>query len=304
MRATIARANNILSGAIPAMLTPLDDSGDTLDLARLPAMLERLVADGVNGIFAGGTMGEGVLLSTAERQALTEAVIREVRGRVPVAVHVGALSTSEAVALAEHAQAAGADAIAAVPPFYFPYDDDELEAHYAAIAAAAPALPLYLYNLPSYCRNELTPAFLARVAEKVPTVAGIKESSGKPEVLASFLDGSLGGLDIICGSDGLIQFAVERGAVGAVSSGIAVFPTVYAPLVNPDRTTSAAGPQGQAAVNALQEVLGYGAKIAAYKLCWELRGIDLGGVRRPQRGLTAAERERMSGLLRDLALVG
>ena len=100
-----------------------------------------------------------------------------IAGRVPVAIHVGALATADAATLAAHAAAVGADAIASVPPFYYPYDDDELAAYYRAVAAAAPELPLYLYNLPSYCRNHVTPDLARRLRAELPTLAGVKESS-------------------------------------------------------------------------------------------------------------------------------
>src|SRR6185437_4115676 len=98
--------------------------------------LEFLAAGGVDGILALGTTGEGILLSTAERQRAAELFLGASAGRLPVAVHCGAQTTAETATLAAHAAEAGAAAVAVIAPPYFPLDGPALEAHLAAAAEA------------------------------------------------------------------------------------------------------------------------------------------------------------------------
>ena len=98
-----------LRGMLPALLTPFGADGE-VNTAVLPEMIEWQLAAGVAGFYILGSTGEGLLLSEAERRTFAEAVVRQVKGRVPVVVHVGALTTRTACDLAVHAAEIGADA--------------------------------------------------------------------------------------------------------------------------------------------------------------------------------------------------
>lgn len=266
-----------MRGVIPAVLTPLSRLDGSVDHPILERSLDLLIRRGVDAVFVAGTMGEGPLLTTSERKELAETAVRTANGKVPVGVHVGALTTVEATELARHARNAGADAVAAVPPFYYGYGTEELIRHFVAISRAAAPLPVYLYNLPAYCRNHVSPELLIEVAREAANVVGIKESSGDLETLLSFLGAAGDRLDIICGADHLIASAVQHGAVGTVSSGAAVFPELYRPLLEGGSAATAA----QQTIDAVQEVLGRGFRVSRYKECWRLQGLDLGTVRSP-----------------------
>src|SRR5690606_4590817 len=101
-----------------------------------------LLDRGVSGLYVCGTTGEFSLLALTERKQVAAVVTAEVAGRVPVIVHVGCMTTADTVTLARHAQETGADAIAAVTPWYHPYDEEALYRHYAAVANAVPELPV------------------------------------------------------------------------------------------------------------------------------------------------------------------
>src|ERR671938_125664 len=111
----------MLRGAVAAALTPLADDG------------------GVDGILALGTTGEGVLLAPDERRRVAELFVAAAAGRIRVAIHCGAQSTRDTVALAAHAADAGADAVAVIGPPYFELDDSALLEHFAAAASACAA---------------------------------------------------------------------------------------------------------------------------------------------------------------------
>src|SRR5215210_8532273 len=132
----------MLHGVLAAALTPLRDGGSAVDDDAIPPYVGYLAAGGVDGVLVLGTTGEGLLLSVDERRRVTEAVLAAAAGRLQVAVHAGAQTTADTVALARHAAEAGADAVAVIGPPYFPLDEDALVAHMAAAARAAGEAPL------------------------------------------------------------------------------------------------------------------------------------------------------------------
>ena len=136
----------MLRGALAASVTPLRDGGDALDEDAFGPVVDFLAAGGLDGLLAMGTNGEGILLSTDERRSAAERFVEASAGRLQVAVHCGAQTTADTVALAAHAAEAGADAVAVIAPPYFALDDVALLAHFAAAAAACAPLPFYVYE--------------------------------------------------------------------------------------------------------------------------------------------------------------
>ncbi len=161
-----------LAGVYVALLTPFDEDGG-LDRNGLGALLEHILAEGVDGVVALGTTGEFADLTADERRAVLETTVATVRGRCPVVAGVGALGTPEACDYAREAQAVGADAVLSLPPLYWKLDDAELFAHFAAVAGASD-LPVVLYEFPALSGTSLSPQLVRRIATELPSVAGIK----------------------------------------------------------------------------------------------------------------------------------
>src|SRR5919204_3124937 len=136
----------MVRGALAAAVTPFRDDGAALDEEAFGPYLEFLAAAGLDGILALGTTGEGILLSGAERRRAAELFVEARPAGFAVAVHCGAQTTRETVALAEHAAQLGADAVAVIGPPYFALDDDALLGHFAAAAQACAPLPFYVYE--------------------------------------------------------------------------------------------------------------------------------------------------------------
>lgn len=291
----------MLRGVIPALLTPMKRDTAALDLPALKLYLDQLIHDGIDGLLVGGTTGEVPVLTLAERLHLAEEVVKQVAGRIPVAVHVGSFSTAEAVTLAAHAREIGADAVAAVTPSYFSYDEAELAAYFRALAQAAAPLPCYLYNLPRHTRNPLTVPLVRLLRATEPNIVGIKESSGEVDTLESFLQTADEGFKLLCGADHLILSALQGGAVGCVASGAATHPRLYRLLLDTwhqgDLDTAR---EVQRVIVEFQRVLGQGIPIARYKAFWTLKGIPLGAVRPPHREMMSGELVEMK---RGLALI-
>jgi dihydrodipicolinate synthase/N-acetylneuraminate lyase len=221
-----------------------------------------------------------------------------------VVVHVGALTTAQAVALARQAVQVEATAVAAIPPPYYSLTREELLAYFTAIAKAAEPLPLYLYNIPSHARNELPPVFVGECGRRIPSVRGIKDSSGVAGRIPDLLKVLGPGFDVVCGNDDKILHAFQSGAAGIVASGASVFPELYLEVHacwKAGRTSDAQA--AQARIVAMQQALGSGARLGWYKYVLALRGIPVGGVRPPLSDPSPAEQEAMRKSLRELRLL-
>ena len=132
-------------GLWPAMLTPLDLAGEPA-LAETEKLVELFVQQKLDGIYLLGSTGQGPLLSVSQRQAIAECVVRTAAGRIPVMVHVGAVSTDDSMTLARHASRIGADAISSVGPIYYRTGADAVFEHFRRIGDAG-GLPFFVYHL-------------------------------------------------------------------------------------------------------------------------------------------------------------
>jgi dihydrodipicolinate synthase/N-acetylneuraminate lyase len=215
------RVTNMLGGTLAAALTPLADGGAALDEEAISPYVDFLVHGGVDGLLALGTTGEGVLLSVAERQRVADLFIAAADRRVSVAVHCGAQTSADTVALAEHAARAGADAVAVIGPSYYALDEEALCAHFAAAASACEPVPFYLYEFAARTGYAVPLDVIERLRRQAPNLVGLKVSDRAWEDFAPYL---IEGLDVFVGPEVLIRRGVENGAAGAVSGLASVFP--------------------------------------------------------------------------------
>ncbi len=163
------------SGPMPALVTPFDRSGeiDTVSFAR---NIDLMFEHRATGMLVGGCTGEFWAMTVEERRRLFALAVKAGAGRGTVLAGTGAILAREAIDLTKAAQDAGCDGAVILPPYFVKLTDDEIYAHFAAIARAVD-LPICLYNIPGNAVNALSPALVARLAELDPVVA-IKESSG------------------------------------------------------------------------------------------------------------------------------
>jgi len=270
----------MLRGALAAAVTPLRDGA--LDGAAVGPYVDFLAGHGLDGALVLGTTGEGVLFSTEERREVATAFVEAARGRLQVAVHCGAQTTRDTALLAEHAAAAGADAVAVIAPPYFALDEAELLAHFETAARASSPLPFYLYEFETRSGYAIPLPVIERLRERAPNLAGMKVSDSQWERLEPYL---IEGLDVFVGAEGLLERGLAAGAVGAVSGLAASFPEAVVALVR--EPTAEAGERASALRAQLQRFPFH----AASKAVLGLRGLPIAPeVRAPLRGLTEAER--------------
>jgi 4-hydroxy-tetrahydrodipicolinate synthase len=279
------------------------DGGTRLDIEATSRLVSWLVDRGIHGLYIAGTTGEGLYLSPEEHRDLTRAVVKAARG-VPVVAHVGALTTAQAVALARQTVQAAATAVAAIPPPYYSLTREELLTYFTAIGKAAEPLPLYLYNIPSHARNDLTPALVKEIRQAVPNVAGIKDSSGFPGRISDLVRTLGSDFDVVCGNDEKVLSAFQDGAAAIVSSGAGIFPDLYLELHAAWKAGRLADAQAaQARIIAMQEALGNGARLGWYKYVLAQRGVPIGGVRAPLLDPGPTDREVIRKSLKEVKLL-
>jgi 4-hydroxy-tetrahydrodipicolinate synthase len=205
-----------LRGIVVAMVTPFNED-ETLDEGALRAVVRFLIGQKVHGLFPGGSQGEFFSLDSEERRRVLEITVDEANGEAFVVGHTGAITTREAVALTQHAESVGADAVAAMTPFFLKPSQDELCQYYAGMAAST-SLPVMAYNNPGRTGVDLPPATVARLAKQVPNFVGIKDSSGDLTQLAECIRLCPPDFRAFIGRDSLIYGALMYGAAGAVAA--------------------------------------------------------------------------------------
>lgn len=295
--------NKSLHGAWPALITPATADGD-VNLNAVRELVDYMLAKKVDGLYLCGGTGEGLLISAEGRRRVVETAIDQVGGRIPVIVHVGSISTSEAAALACHSQEQGADGVSSVLPVYL----GGLEAtyrHFGAIAAAAPDLPFF-----PYLHGGQTDAtsLMKELLCRIPNVGGAKYTGPNMYEIAEIID--LGdtlpqdtGWTIFSGMDEQCLFAAMVGAPGNIGSTLNVMPGTYLKM----RECCAAGDFAQALALQKQANRLTGAMIdhgvgAALRVSMKVLGIDCGPLRLPQEPIGPDKEEKMVAALEEAGL--
>jgi len=194
-------------GLITAMATPFEPGG-SVDEAAARRLAVHLAEHGSQGIVVAGSTGEAATLDDAEHIDLLRTVVEEVGDRVHVYCGTGTNDTRHSVELTRAAAEAGAEAALIVTPYYNKPNKAGIRAHFEAIAAAVPELPLIAYNIPSRVVVDVPPADLAELAE-VDSVVAVKQANNEEL-------GAVEGLDVLAGNDEIFLRTLELGLAGGI----------------------------------------------------------------------------------------
>lgn len=207
--------NKQIKGVLTAIVTPFDADG-AVNPQALKQQINRQL-DAGNGIFCGGTNGEFFVLNEQEKVAVTATCIDEVAGRAPVVAHIGEISTRETIRLGKQIEKLGVDAVSVITPYFVPLKQDELIAHYTAVADAL-SVPMFLYNIPARTGNTIEPE-TARTLAAHPNIIGIKDSAGSYESLSGYLNvvKDIASFDVLNGPDSLIHRGFVEGCSACIS---------------------------------------------------------------------------------------
>jgi 4-hydroxy-tetrahydrodipicolinate synthase len=197
---------------LTAMVTPFHDDGG-LDLDGAAALARWLVDQGNDGLVIAGTTGEAPTLSDDEAVELWRAV----RGAVdvPILAGTGSNDTRHTVELSRRAAETGVDGLLVVSPYYNRPTQAGIEGHFRAVAAAT-ALPIVMYDVPARTGRIIEVDTIVRLANDVPTIAGLKDARGRPGEAAAIVAGAPPEFDVYSGDDGLTLPLLGVGAVGVI----------------------------------------------------------------------------------------
>jgi len=283
-----------LTGILPALVTAFDENG--VDTKTTGKLVDKLLGAGVDGMYIGGSTGEMVLQSVAERKALLECVIEAAAGRGAMIAHIGAMTTADTVELAKHAKTAGADAVSSVTPLYYKYTFREIKNYYQRIADAA-ELPVIIYNIPALTGTVLSGDQLCELLS-IPGIGGMKFTSSDfyqlERLRTAFPDHIF-----YNGSDEMLLSGLAAGADGGIGTTYNYQPER---MVNIRKAFLANDIKGarklQSEANQTIEVILRNGVLVSTKKLLELMGMPVGVCREPIMPLT----EEMIADLRENAL--
>ncbi len=222
---------NKLEGILIPMPTAFKEDG-SIDDAGIDALVDFYLAAGVQGFFALGTHGQGMVMEIEERKRVAERLAARVRGRAPIVLHVGTANTYSSIELARHGAGLNVDALALVPPYYYPHNDHEVYLHYKAVARAVPGVPMFIYDNTETTRVHITPPKVLKVQEAISPspLAGIKCSFLPLDALIAYLIKLPSSIGVFPGSILSYYSAHSLGARGAIHPPTTPFPEICVKL--------------------------------------------------------------------------
>jgi dihydrodipicolinate synthase len=223
---------SFIKGIIVPILTPVDQD-ENVDEARLRSQVDFVIDHGVHGILAFGSNGEFYMFQPEEMERTLRIILDQTAHRVPVFFGMGMVSTKSCIALAKMAEQTGADGISVLQPMFLKPTEDELYAHFKAIANAVSNLPMLLYNNPGRVGYTMSGNLVERLAREVNNIVGIKDSSGDMTQTEEFIRRTQD-LDfkVFGGKDTLIYATLAHGGVGAVCTTANYMPDLVVSVYN------------------------------------------------------------------------
>lgn len=220
-----------LKGIISPILTPMHED-ESINFEELRNQVDRMIDNGVHGIFPFGTNGEGYILSAEEKRAVLEVVVEQAAGRVPIYAGTGAISTKETIEQSKMAQEVGADVLSIITPSFAAASQEEIYTHYKTVAEAVD-LPIVLYNIPARTGNAIAPATVARLAQ-IENIIGAKDSSGNFANILGYIEAGKsktnGKFYTLSGNDQLIIWTLLAGGTGGIAGCANVYPQTMASI--------------------------------------------------------------------------
>lgn len=277
-------------GVIPAAVSVFDrneepDEQGTRDLIR------HLLSYDIGGLYLTGSTGEAFLMDPQERMRQLEVVMEEVGDKVPVVVHVGAMSTRASIELAKHAQRLGAAGVSSVPPFYFKYSTQQIYQYYKDVAEATD-LPMVVYNIP--LAGMMTVEQIIRLSQ-IENVRGVKYTGTALYEVLQIREGCKPGFQIYGGCDELGSSNISLGVDGIIGSFYNVIPDLYLRIwqaVKASDIPLATALQSKA-LHVIFAGIRSGSMMACMKVWLRGAGVSAGYARRPFSNFTEEEEKKL-----------
>lgn len=278
-----------------AMVTPFDSKGN-IDFQKTTTLVNYLINNGTDALVVSGTTGESPTLSTEEKIALLQHVIKVVDKRIPVIMGTGNNNTHASIELTKKAEQNGADAIMLVAPYYNKTNQEGLYQHFKTIAEET-TLPVMLYNIPGRSSVNIEPETVIRLSH-VPNIVAVKEASGDLNAMTKIIAETADDFVLYSGDDGLTLPVLSIGGVGVISVASHVvgndMQQMIAAFLNGELSEAAKLHQQ---LLPIFKGLFVAPNPAPVKTALQLSGLDVGSVRLPIVPLTEQERIDLANLL-------
>lgn len=290
-----------IRGIIPPMMTAFTEDGEIYEKGTREIV--DFIVPHAHGLFPCGTYGSGPMMSIAERKRVAEIIVDQTGGRVPVIVHVGTADTRNTVELARHAETIGAQAVAAITPYYNNYSEDAIFIHFQRLINAV-NIPVFLYNNPVHSGNSVSPELIVRLAGE--GLGGVKDSSFD---IINYYHSRIASrefpeLNLIIGTEAMLVAAFDAGATAAVTGLGNVFPELIRQLYDAylagDRVKVM---QLQVVVLKIRQITKYGPTVPTCHAILKIRGIDAGYPRLPFTPVSAETEKRVRESLKSNRLI-
>jgi N-acetylneuraminate lyase len=267
-----------------ALMVPFNED-ESVNFKALGQLVEREIREGVEGFYVCGSSGEGLLLSLEEREKVTEYVVKQAAGRVPIIAHCGTVRTADVIRLARHAKQCGCAAVSMIPPYYYHFSMTEITNYYMDVIRAVPDMPVIIYNIPSFTGIEFNkdnaPELLAD-----PNIIGIKHTSKDLYNLERMADAFPEKI-LINGFDEQFLAALCMGAQATIGTTVNLFYPLFKGIRAAfEARDLAAGRIFQQDLNRRMETIVKVGLFPATKYGCTLKGTDCGNCRRPFSPLT------------------
>ena len=277
-------------GVIPAVISVFHKD-EELDEQGTREFIRYLLSMDIGGLYVTGSTGETWMMTAEERMRQVEIVMEEVGDKVPVVVHVGAMSTREAIKLAKHAEAFGAAGVSSVPPFYFKYNADQIFNYYKDVAEAT-SLPMIVYNIP--LAGMMTVDQIIRLST-IENVKGVKYTGTALFEVMQIKDGCKEGFQVYGGCDELGSSNIAIGVDGIIGSFYNVIADHYIRIWNAVKASDVAlaTKLQRQAVHVIFAGINSGSMMACMKVWLRAAGLPGGWSRRPFSNFSEEEEKAL-----------
>lgn len=290
-----------LRGVIAPFTTPFNEN-DTIELDAVAAQVDWLIDNGVHGLAAGGSTGEGHALTREEHRDLLAETFSAVDDRVPVVAGIIANSTTETIIRGRQVSDLGVAALQITPPHYlFRPDDDAMVEHFRRIHGEC-GLPILIYNVVPWCY--LSPDLLLRIMDEVPGVAGVKQSAGDMKLFADLQRRADPKNLIFSAVDALLWLSYQLGAPGSIAAILTAAPGPSVRLWKAAQTGDfATGRDLHECLMPLWDAIGQDNMPSLCKYAQSLQGVPAGLARRPTSPATDEQKAAIRAALSALDLI-
>ena len=292
---------NKLKGIISPFTTPFTKKGH-IDLSLVKPQVDWLLDNGVHGLAAGGSTGEGHVLNRDEYVSLMEKTAESLQNRVPLVAGIIANSTSEVIARGKSVKDLGVAALQITPPSYlFRPDDEAMIRHFQEIHEEC-QIPILIYNVVPWCY--LSPDLLLRIMDEVPGVLGVKQSAGDMKLFADLIRRAKPENMIFSAVDALLYSSYQLGAPGSIAAILTAAPgpsvKLWNAVIEEDWVTAK---DLHERLLPLWDAIGLDNMPSLCKYAQQLQGLDTGYARRPTSPASDKQKEVIKSALKNLSLI-